>query len=91
MKKAELIEVVAASSGENIEIVENVINEVFDVIQNTLKKKETIDIHGFGKFEPRLRKAKICKNPSTGESIESPDKYIPKWKPSTVLKKYINL
>lgn len=41
---------------------------------------------GFGKFEPRARKATERINPQTGEKIDVPAKVVPKFKSGKMLR-----
>ncbi len=53
-------------------IVQDVVEHLFDKIKNSLGSGETIELRGFGTFEPRLRKGRTkARNPKTGEEISS--------------------
>lgn len=70
MTKADIIEAVYEKVGgfskkEAAEIVET----VFDTIKATLERGEKIKISGFGNFVVRDKKARIGRNPQTGEEI----------------------
>ena len=70
MTKADIIEAVYEKVGgfskkEAAEIVES----VFNTIKETLEKGEKIKISGFGNFVVREKKARIGRNPQTGEEI----------------------
>ena len=65
-----------------------------DVIQNTiiesLKKRNRIEIRGFGSFCVRDRKSIRARNPKSGESIELPKRSIPFFRASKLLKQRLN-
>ena len=65
-----------------------------DVIQNTiiesLKKRNRIEIRGFGSFCVRDRKSIRARNPKSGESIELPKRSIPFFRASKLLKQRVN-
>src|SRR5262247_3988216 len=91
MTKADIIEAVYEKVGgfskkEAAEIVEN----VFNTIKDTLERGEKIKISGFGNFVVRDKKARIGRNPQTGEEIEISARRVLTFKPSQVLKNVLN-
>ena len=67
---------------------------VLDSFLNTIKKSlangERIDIRGFGSFLVKNRKPRVARNPSTNESIFLEEQYIPSFKVSKLLKKFVD-
>ena len=62
---------------------------------NTIKKslangEKRIDIRGFGSFLVKNRKPRAARNPSTNESIFLEEQYIPSFKVSKLLKKFVD-
>jgi len=55
-----------------------------------LRAGDKIEIRGFGSFRTRQRKARMGRNPKTGEKVEVPAKKIPFFKPSKELKDFVN-
>lgn len=91
MTKADIIEAVYEQVGgfskkEAAEIVES----VFKQIKDTLKDGEKIKISGFGNFIVREKKARIGRNPQTGEEITISARRVLTFKPSQVLKDVLN-
>src|SRR5947208_16740676 len=91
MTKADIIEAVYEKVGgfskkEAAEIVES----VFNTIKETLEKGEKIKISGFGNFVVREKKARIGRNPQTGEEITISARRVLTFKPSQVLKNVLN-
>jgi integration host factor subunit alpha len=91
MTKIDLVEQVynkvgSFSKKDAAEIVEL----VFDTIKQTLEKGEKIKISGFGNFVVRNKKARIGRNPQTGEEIEISARKVLTFKPSQVLKNVLN-
>ena len=87
MTKADIIEAVYEKVGgfskkEAAEIVESVFNQ----IKETLERGEKIKISGFGNFIVREKKARIGRNPQTGEEITISARRVLTFKPSQVLK-----
>ena len=91
MTKADIIEAVYEKVGgfskkEAAEIVDSVFNQ----IKETLERGEKIKISGFGNFIVREKKARIGRNPQTGEEITISARRVLTFKPSQVLKNILN-
>ncbi len=43
-------------------------------IKNTLKRGERVELRGFGIFSSKIQKARISRNPKTGEKVHTPQK-----------------
>ena len=59
---------------------------VFSTITKTLKKKDTVQLVGFGTFKVDKRKARKGRNPATGEEIKIKAKNVPKFVAGKALK-----
>jgi len=91
MTKADIIEAVyekvgGVSKKEAADIVET----VFNTIKTTLEDGEKIKISGFGNFLVREKKARIGRNPQTGQEITISARRVLTFKPSQVLKNALN-
>ncbi len=90
MTTADLVEAVHTKVGfskrESAEIVEM----VFNTMKDTLEQGEKIKISGFGNFEVRDKRARVGRNPQTGEVIEISARRVLTFKPSQVLKNALN-
>ncbi len=69
MNKAELSAAVAAKTGMSKKDAEANTNAMFDVITETLKRGDKVQLVGFGTFEVKDRPARKARNPRTGEEI----------------------
>ena len=70
MNRAELTQLVAKELGESKAGADRAIAAVLGGIQRGLKKQKKVSLVGFGSFEVKRRKARIGRNPQTGESIK---------------------
>ena len=86
MTKQELIEAISIKTGIPIETVAIVVTETNEAIIEALKRGEPIKISGFGTFYTKDRKARVGRNPKTGETVEIPGKTIPKFRAGKTLK-----
>ena len=49
-------------------------NIILKEIKQTLKRGERVELRGFGVFSTNIQKARISRNPKTGEKIHTPEK-----------------
>lgn len=90
MTKAELIDEVAATSDLSKKDSELVVNTFFDSIVDSLSRGDKVELRGFGTFKLRRRKARIGRNPRTGERVDVPAKVVPFFKPGKELRELVN-
>ena len=90
MNKSDLIAAVAAKTGESKKNAEASVNAVVDVITESLKKGDKVQLVGFGSFEIRERAARKGRNPQTMEEIRIPASKAPVFKAGKALKDLIN-
>ncbi len=88
--KAEIIEEVSSAIGLTKVETEAILNAVISKIRNSLELKRRVEIRGFGTFGIKKREPRKARNPGTGEIVFLPERYVPVFKPSSLLKKNIN-
>tara|TARA_B100000575_G_scaffold284564_1_gene278747 strand:- start:109 stop:402 length:294 start_codon:yes stop_codon:yes gene_type:complete len=54
--------------------LEKFTNIIFKEIKDTLKRGERVELRGFGIFSSKTQKARISRNPKTGEKVNTPQK-----------------
>ena len=54
--------------------IEKFLNIILNEIKKTLKRGERVELRGFGIWSTRNQKARISRNPKTGEKIQTPEK-----------------
>ena len=54
--------------------LEKFTNIILKEIKNTLKRGERVELRGFGVFSSKTQRARISRNPRTGEKINTPAK-----------------
>ena len=47
---------------------------ILDEIKKTLRRRERVELRGFGVFSTNTQKARISRNPKTGEKVHTPEK-----------------
>ena len=90
MNKGELIEVLSKKTNTTKKASEEYLNAFVEVVTETLKKGDKIQLVGFGSFEVRKRAARKGRNPQTKEEIKIPASKAPVFKAGKALKDLVN-
>ena len=91
MKKSDFISYLNKNLENYNEIDVNLSADLIQkVIVESLKKRNRVEIRGFGSFCIRDRKSIRARNPKSGESIELPKRSIPYFRASKLLKQRVN-
>lgn len=67
--------------------IEKMIDLFLDTIVEILIKNKRVELRRFGTFELRRRPGRNAKAPKSGRVYVLPDRYVPFFKPSKILKK----
>jgi integration host factor subunit beta len=54
--------------------LEKVVSIVLSEIKQALKRGDRVELRGFGIFSTNTQKARISRNPKTGEKVNTPEK-----------------
>ena len=65
-------------------------NIILNEIKQTLNRGERVELRGFGVFSTKVQKARISRNPKTGEKVNTPKKRTIHFKMAKDLFKKIN-
>lgn len=92
MTKADLIELVAAQVALTKKDTEVVVDTILESISKALASQDDgkVELRGFGSFRTRQRRARLGRNPQSGEPVHVPPKRIPFFKPGKELKQLID-
>ena len=63
---------------------------ILNEIKRALKRGDRVELRGFGIFSTNVQKARISRNPKTGEKVSTPEKKTINFKMSKDLFKKIN-
>ncbi len=63
---------------------------IFNEIKLSLKRGERVELRKFGVFSTNIQKARISRNPKTGEKVNTPEKKTINFKISKELFKKLN-
>ncbi len=86
MTKAELIEKMANDADISKAQAGNSLNSLIDNIAKSIKKGQKVTLVGFGTFSLTKRKARMGRNPRTGEAIKIKASKSPKFTPGKAFK-----
>lgn len=86
MTKSDLIEAVAAKGSLTKDKASIVVNSIFDMMVEALKKGDRIEIRNFGNFTVRKYPAYTGRNPKTGKPVKVGEKSMPFFKVGLGLK-----
>lgn len=90
MTKADLVEIVYEKAGLSKKEAQEIVEDIFDTLKNTLKSGDKIKISGFGNFVLRDKRPRKGRNPQTGDDIEITARRVLTFRPSQILKSFIN-
>ena len=86
--KYDLVESVYQNTKFEKHVIQDVVENLFEQIKQSLKDGNTIELRGFGTFEPRLRKGRSkARNPRTGEQLSVAPHYVAAFRSGQELKK----
>ena len=72
MTKADLIEEVSRVVEVTRKDSEVIVETIFDSVVHSLRKREKVEVRGFGSFRTRERRGRVGRNPKTGARVDVP-------------------
>lgn len=90
MTKSDLIEAVAQKSNLTKDKAGTVVNAIFELMVDSLKKGQRIEIRNFGNFTVRNYPAYTGRNPKTGKPVKVGAKRMPFFKVGLELKNRVD-
>ncbi|MCR5725532.1 MAG: integration host factor subunit beta [Treponema sp.] len=86
--KYDLVEAVYQNTKHEKRVVQEVVENLLLELKDSLKDGATIELRGFGTFEPRLRKGRSkARNPKTGELLSVAPHYVAAFRSGQELRK----
>ena len=79
MTKSQLIEMLVKVSKMEKKQTKLFLDSLTNVVEKSLKKGDDIPLTGLGKFKVQARKARMGRNPQTGDQIKIPAKKVVKF------------
>lgn len=88
--KADIVENVYEKIGFSKKEASELVELVFDSLKGVLVKGDKVKISGFGNFLVREKRARVGRNPQTGDQITISARRVLTFRPSQVLKAVLN-
>ncbi len=89
MNKAELVEAISKITQHTKADTERSVDAFIEVVTKNIKKKEGVKLVGFGTFAVSNRKARVGRNPQTGQEIQIPARRVPVFRPGKELRESV--
>jgi DNA-binding protein HU-beta len=89
MNKLELVNVVAAKTGQTKRACEEMLDVVLQTIKDTVSDGDKVTLVGFGTFAMMQRSARRGRNPRTGNAINIPARKVPRFVPGKEFKEVV--
>ncbi|WP_350558749.1 integration host factor subunit beta [Psychrobacter sp. CAL346-MNA-CIBAN-0220] len=91
INKSEFIDNLSANCDAMTDmVIDDAVREILDLMIDTLANDGRVEVRGFGSFCLHHRRARLGRNPKTGESVPVPAKAIPHFKPGKALREAVN-
>ena len=90
LTKKELVNDIAAKTGVEKAAIRAVLNAQVDAITEALVHGKSVRLNGLGKFESVVRKARVARNPRTGELVHTTATKTARFSVSNILKSELN-
>ena len=90
LTKKEIINSIYMQLGFSKKLIENILEDMFEILLSTLKDKGKVKISNFGTFILRYKKSRIGRNPKTKKEFIIKDRKVVTFYPSLIIKRKIN-
>lgn len=88
VNKSDIVEQIAQKMPHlHKNIVKNVIDSLFNEINNALISGDKVDLRGLGSFKLKKNESKPAKDPRTGVDLVLPARLVPTYTPAIEIKK----
>ena len=89
MNKNDLVGKIAQETGVTKTTATKSLDTIVSCITDAMAKGDSVQLVGFGTFQPVKRAARTGRNPQTGKAIKIPAKTVPQFKPGKTLKEAV--
>ncbi len=90
LTKKEIINSIYMQLGYSKKLIENLLEDMFEILLKSLKEKGKVKISNFGTFILRHKKSRVGRNPKTKKEAVISERNVILFKPSKFLKNKIN-
>jgi nucleoid DNA-binding protein len=89
MTKRDLVVKIANEIGVTQSMVKSVVEGVLDGITDALSSGDKVELRNFGILKVKSRKARVGRNPRTGDTVPIEAKKVVSFKPGKILKQKV--
>jgi len=86
MRKYDIVFKISQETGIQQIVVKKIVQKMLDIIIETLRNKQRIELREFGVFDIKKRKKRIGRNPKIGKVVPIPERFVVVFKPGLKLK-----
>ena len=90
MNKSDLINSISERLGHSKRHVTDIVDAFIDETKHAVARGEKVAVSGFGIFDVQARKARLGRNPQTGETVKIKASKSPKFRPGSEFKAAVN-
>ena len=90
MRKAEMVRRIAEETVLTQVKAEEAVDAIFDEIKSALQQGDSVILRRFGSFDVRAKRARLGRNPKTGQEAEIPPHRVVRFKSGSQLKDAVN-
>ena len=90
LTKKEIINSIYMQLGYSKKLIENILEDIFDLLLENLTNDGKVKISNFGTFILRHKKSRIGRNPKTKKKAIITERNVILFKPSKILKNKVN-
>lgn len=84
--RKQLVKEMSEETGDTQKKIESIIDLFFTKVTEALSESESVRIHNFGSFHPKIRDSYQGRNPSTGKTMMIASKKVVRFTASEALK-----
>jgi nucleoid DNA-binding protein len=90
MRKADIVRRMADATDLTQVQAEEGVNAIFDAIKSTLQQGDSVILRRFGTFDVRAKRARMGRNPKTGDEATIPARRVVRFKCGNPFKAVVN-
>ena len=86
IKRNDLIQQLVSKHGYTKKAATDIVDDFTDIVLENLRGGNTVSLRNFVFFDILERKARSCPNPQTGEKVDVPAHWIPRFYPGSKMR-----
>lgn len=90
MTKLEITQEITNKTGAPKKLAEGAIEEILSAIKDSLSRGESVNLKKFGKFDVRKKRARMGRNPKTGEAAKISARRVVMFKSGKFIRGVVN-